>query len=62
MSSPLPRFLTAAEVADILRVSPFEVARYCQAGVIKAKKPGKKWLIAPADLQAYIDGGSEDVA
>ena len=63
MSSPLPQFLTAAEAATILRITPIEASRLCQAGSIKAKKPGLKWLIDPADLQAYIDRNDDaDVA
>lgn len=56
MSSPLPTYLTAAEVADILRIKPWEVSRLCKEGVIKARKPGLKWLISPDALQAYIEG------
>lgn len=54
MSSPLPRYLTCAEVADVLRVRPWEVSRLCKEGKLRAVKPGKAWLIAPADLEAYI--------
>lgn len=50
--------LTAHEVAEILRTDIWEVARLCRAGKIKASKPQKKWLIAPADLAAYIDAHS----
>jgi len=46
--------LTALEVSEILRTDIWEVARLCRAGKLKATKPGKKWLIAPSDLAAYL--------
>ena len=55
MSSPLPVYLTAAEVADILRVKPWEVSKLCKDGEIQAVKPGLRWLITPADVAAYIE-------
>ena len=55
MSSPLPVYLTAAEVADILRVEPFVVSKLCKDGEIEAKKPGLRWLIEPANVAAYIE-------
>lgn len=49
-----PEFLTAAEVAEILRTGPWTVMRLCRVGELRAIKPAKSWLIAPADLDAYI--------
>lgn len=54
----LPQFMVAAEVAPILRVTEFEVARLCREGLLKASKPGRSWLIDPTDLQTYIDSHS----
>lgn len=50
-------FLTASEVAPILRVDSWAVVRLCRTGALRATKPGQKWLIDPADLQAYIEAG-----
>lgn len=50
-------YLIAPEVATILRIDPWAVVRLCRTGAIRATKPGQKWLIDPADLQAYIDSG-----
>lgn len=50
-------YLTAPEVAPILRIDVWAVVRLCRTGALRASKPGQKWLIAPADLQAYIDSG-----
>lgn len=59
--SPTPgvsTHLLAHEVADVLRVSTIRVGRLCQSGELRATKPGKFWLIHPADLQAYLDAHS----
>lgn len=53
MSSP--RFLTADEVAEVLRLTPITVARLCRAGKLPATKPAGTWLIAEPDLQAHIE-------
>jgi excisionase family DNA binding protein len=43
-----PRLLTVAEVADILRTKPHNVASMCRRKRIRATKPFGTWLI-PAD-------------
>lgn len=50
-------FLTAPEVARVLRIKPWAVVRLCREKKLTATKPGQQWLITPADLQAYIDAG-----
>lgn len=47
--------LTADEAAEILRIGPFQVVILCRTGQLRASKPGKSWLIDPADLRAYLD-------
>lgn len=47
--------LTAAEVADVLRIGVFSAIELCRTGRLRASKPGKSWLIDPADLRAYLD-------
>lgn len=49
------QYLTAAEVADVLRVKPQAVVNLCQVGALPAIKPLKSWLIRPADLDAYLE-------
>lgn len=56
-----PDFLTAPEAAEKLRVGVWQVVALCRSGELRATKPGKKWLIEPADLTAYIDAGRNDV-
>lgn len=50
--------LTAAEVADVLRVGTFAVIEMCRSGHLPASKPGKSWLIDPADLRAHLEAHS----
>lgn len=46
---------TVQEVAEKLRYHPQYVRDLCRYGVIKAIKSGRKWLIPPANLKAYIN-------
>ena len=55
------KYYTAAEAAPVLRVTIWEVTKLCRAGAIRASKPGLKWLIAEADLLAYINDASNQV-
>ena len=51
------RTFTAAEAAEILKVTAFEVTKLCRDERIRAHKPGKFWLIFEADLFDYIENG-----
>ena len=53
-------YLTAPEVATILRLGTWQVVNLCRSGELPATKPGKKWLIDPAALQSYLDAGRND--
>jgi excisionase family DNA binding protein len=61
-SAPPPgvSFLTASEAAARLRVGTFQVVELCREGKLRATKPGRMWLILPADLEAYIAAGYND--
>jgi excisionase family DNA binding protein len=53
---PAPtRYMTAAEVADVLRVKPMTVANLCRTGELNAIRPLKSWLITQDDLDAYLE-------
>lgn len=52
-----PVFLTAPEVSQILRIGVWSVVALCRSGELPATKPGQKWLIDRADLDAYIAAG-----
>lgn len=53
-----PKLLKAAEAAPLLRLTAWQVTRLCRAGTIRASRPGKQWLIAEEDLQAYLETGA----
>lgn len=52
----LPKYLTATEAAEVLRMTPYEVARLCREGSIRASRPGRAWLIRPDAIRAYVEG------
>lgn len=53
------KYLTPAEVADILRLKPYHVVNLCRSGELRATKPFGQWRIAEADLAAAIEKGYE---
>ena len=57
MSSPL---LTAAEVAERLRTTPFTIVRAIRAGELRATKPNRAWLVSEEDLAAYLAANAND--
>ena len=48
------RFLTVAEVADLLRVSSMTVYRLIEAGELRALRVGKSFRIEEEDLEAFL--------
>lgn len=50
-------YLTATEVAEVLRITPYAVSELCRSKALAASKPGKSWLITQADLDAYVAAG-----
>lgn len=54
--------LTAYEVADVLRIGVYQAVILCRTGALRASKPGKSWLVDPADLRAYIEASRNDTA
>ena len=53
----LPRFLTLADVAEVLSTSSAQVYALVRRGDLKAIKIGGRgqWRVSVADLEAYID-------
>jgi excisionase family DNA binding protein len=47
-------FLTANEVAPILRMGRYQVIKLCREGKLRATKPGKTWLILREDVDTYV--------
>ena len=54
MTQQRARFLTVAEVADILRVSSMTVYRLIKAGELPAVRVGKSYRVAEEDLDKYL--------
>ena len=48
------RFLTPAEVADLLRVSSMTVYRLIKAGDLRAVRVGKAYRIREDDIDRYL--------
>ena len=59
-SSPRPRFLTPAEVAQQLRVSAMTVYRLIKAGDLRAARIGKSYRIREDDVDAYLQDRFSD--
>jgi excisionase family DNA binding protein len=53
-SSPRARFLTAGEVAEVLRVSTMTVYRLIKAGELPAARIGKSYRVREDDVDAYL--------
>jgi excisionase family DNA binding protein len=51
------RFLTVAEVADLLRVSGMTVYRLIKAGDLAAVRIGKSYRIREDDVDAFVARG-----
>lgn len=49
------RLLTAAEVADRLRVSTMTIYRLIRAGELPAVRVGRNYRVREPDLEAYLE-------
>ncbi len=54
MAQQRPRFVTVAEVAELMRVSTMTVYRLIKAGDLPAVRFGKSYRIDEADVDAYL--------
>ena len=54
----MTKYLTTEEVANTLRMKPYRVLELCREGTLPAARPGGRWLITQADLDAYVASGS----
>jgi excisionase family DNA binding protein len=57
MAQQRARFLTVAEVADIMRVSTMTVYRLIKAGELRAVRVGKSYRLAEDDIDRYLAQG-----
>lgn len=54
------RIYTLEEVRNILKVTQRSVYNYIKSGKLKATKIGREWRVRHEDLQAFIDGETND--
>lgn len=59
-SSARARFLTPAEVAELLRVSSMTVYRLIKSGELRAARIGKSYRISEEDVDAYLQDRFSD--
>ena len=59
MSDGLPRYLTANEVAERLRVHPKTVLGWIRNGELKAVRVGKSWQLLEPDVLAFVESSTE---
>ncbi|HUB69159.1 MAG TPA: helix-turn-helix domain-containing protein [Acidimicrobiales bacterium] len=53
---PRSRYVTVAEVADLLRVSNMTVYRLVQAGQLPAVRVGRSYRIREEDVDRFVAG------
>ncbi len=51
-------FYKVEEVAKIFKVKPITIRKWCQLGLIQAKKFGKSWYIFKNDLENLLESES----
>ena len=56
-SQPRASLLRPADVAEELHVSTREVQRLLRQGTLPGIKVGRRWRVAPAALDRYIEEG-----
>jgi len=49
-----PPFLTTDEVAERLRIQKTTLQRWCREGKVPYTRVGRRYLIAPADLEKWL--------
>jgi excisionase family DNA binding protein len=62
MTEQRARFLTVAEVADILRVSSMTVYRLIKAGDLRALRVGKSYRVPEDEVDRYLAAGFTQVS
>lgn len=51
------QYLTTDEVAEMLRVTPQAVNKWCREGKLKAIRAGRRWRITRAALNEFTQQG-----
>lgn len=53
-------FYKVSEVAEIFKVKPITIRKWCQAGNINAKKFGKSWYIYKDELAELMNSSKKN--
>jgi len=53
-------FYKVSEVAEIFKVKPITIRKWCQAGNINAKKFGKSWYIYKDELADLMNSSKKN--
>jgi len=53
-------FYKVSEVAEIFKVKPITIRKWCQAGSINAKKFGKSWYIYKDELADLMNSSKKN--
>jgi excisionase family DNA binding protein len=56
----MDNFFKVCEVANIFKVKPITVRKWCQSGSISAKKFGKSWYIYKDELAELINSSKRN--
>ncbi|MCL4378163.1 MAG: helix-turn-helix domain-containing protein [Actinobacteria bacterium] len=56
----MDNFFKVCEVANIFKVKPITVRKWCQSGNISAKKFGKSWYIYKDELSELINSSKKN--
>lgn len=51
----MENFYKVEEVAEIFKVKPITIRKWCQLGLIQARKFGKSWYIFKEDLEYMME-------
>jgi len=55
----MSKYLTVAEVADLLRVHPETIRTYLKGGKIKGLKLEREWRISDSALSTFLKKGEQ---
>lgn len=55
----MSKYLTVAEVADLLRVHPETIRTYLKSGKIKGLKLEREWRISDGALSTFLKKGEQ---
>jgi len=55
----MSKYLTVAEVADLLRVHPETIRTYLKSGKIKGLKLEREWRISDSALSTFLKKGEQ---